>query len=67
MKRSTTFIYSLLVSIFMIFLTGSLWLNNLEEIKLGDLRITEWITFILIHIITILIAIKTILLSSYKK
>lgn len=67
MKKSTIFIYSLLVSVFMILLTSSIWLNNLEEIKTGNLRVTEWVIFIFINIITIFLVIKTIFWKEYKK
>jgi biotin transporter BioY len=67
MKKFNTFIYSLIASVFMIFLTGSIWLNNLERINAKDLRVTEWITFIFLMVVTVLLVVKTVLSDSYKK
>jgi biotin transporter BioY len=67
MKRSNAFICSIIASVFMIFLTGSIWLNNLEKINAADLTVVEWATFILLIVVTILLVINTIFSSSYKK
>lgn len=67
MKRYNVFIYSVVVSVFMIFLTGSIWLNNLEKINAGDLTVTEWLAFIFLIVVTVLLIIKTVFFNSYKK
>ncbi|NCD00687.1 hypothetical protein EOL94_01175 [bacterium] len=67
MKRYNVFIRSIVVSVFMVFLTSSIWLNNLEKIKAGDLTVTEWLAFIFLIVVTVLLVIKTIFFSSYKK
>ncbi|MFP4514915.1 MAG: hypothetical protein ACLFNO_02835 [Parcubacteria group bacterium] len=67
MKRHNVFIYSIVASIFMIFLTGSMWLNNLEKINAADLTVTEWLVFIFLIVVTVFLTIKTVFFSSYKK